>query len=579
MTIMLQAQTATIPTGSGTSSDPYQISSLENLYWVSQNTSIWSSYFAQTADIDASATASWTHGFFPIGNIVLVAENTYDLIPFTGTYNGRGHNITGFYSGFYSSEFSNDYVGFFGALSGATVDSLNLLNIHIIGSSYMGGLAGEALNGNMVRNCVVTGTIENNGNKIGGLIGYNWNNSIIQDCHTNVTISNFYDYGAQMGLLVGQNDYLSSINNCYAEGSVRGDGVIGGLVGENSNSNINNCYAVANVTGYRFGVGGLVGRNSGSIINSYCSGTVSKKTKTPSSNYDLSSWTNYTGGFVGENNSGAVSRCHASSTVNSIDTLGYVGGFAGLNFSATIDTCYTNSNLTLSGMISYVGGFIGYNNNSAEIGNCYATGTVSVEAKDSYAGSFAGVIDSTLSVISNCYAVGQINSTDAYAGGFVGLNGDSVKNCFWDTQTTGLTNGYASNIKFFDATGKTTLEMKTQSTFTNAGWDFSNVWAISSTENDGYPYLAVSKTRTGLYDTKYNTNITIYPNPASDVIHVIGIDGTATMSLWNLEGKMLFTKEVTTGETVSVNTLPNGIYLTIIKSKNIMVTKKLIIQQ
>ena len=31
--------------------------------------------------------------------------------------------------------------------------------------------------------------------------------------------------------------------------------------------------------------------------------------------------------------------------------------------------------------------------------------------------------------------------------------------------------------------------MKTESTFTNAGWDFTGIWTINSSTNNGYPYL------------------------------------------------------------------------------------------
>jgi hypothetical protein len=54
----LCAQTAIAPSGSGTSGSPYQIASLENIYWITQNSSSWSSYFQQTADIDASSSST-----------------------------------------------------------------------------------------------------------------------------------------------------------------------------------------------------------------------------------------------------------------------------------------------------------------------------------------------------------------------------------------------------------------------------------------------------------------------------------------------------------------------------------------
>ena len=56
-----------------------------------------------------------------------------------------------------------------------------------------------------------------------------------------------------------------------------------------------------------------------------------------------------------------------------------------------------------------------------------------------------------------------------------------IINCFWDTQTSGI-------ISSEGGTGKTTLEMQTQSTF--AGWDFSTPVWVMLRELEDYPRLA-----------------------------------------------------------------------------------------
>jgi hypothetical protein len=63
-----------------------------------------------------------------------------------------------------------------------------------------------------------------------------------------------------------------------------------------------------------------------------------------------------------------------------------------------------------------------------------------------------------------------------------GANVGVVTHSFWDVETSGQTTSA-------DGTGKTTSEMKTQATFTDAGWNFDDIWAIASGTNDGYPYL------------------------------------------------------------------------------------------
>lgn len=47
------AQTATAPpAGDGSSNNPYQIATWQNLYWISQNSNQWNKYYIQTANID-----------------------------------------------------------------------------------------------------------------------------------------------------------------------------------------------------------------------------------------------------------------------------------------------------------------------------------------------------------------------------------------------------------------------------------------------------------------------------------------------------------------------------------------------
>ena len=57
--IALIAQPSEQPSGSGTEGDPYQIDTLNNLYWITQNSGEWDAYYIQTANIDASSSSSW----------------------------------------------------------------------------------------------------------------------------------------------------------------------------------------------------------------------------------------------------------------------------------------------------------------------------------------------------------------------------------------------------------------------------------------------------------------------------------------------------------------------------------------
>ncbi|MEI6143338.1 MAG: hypothetical protein WCP85_28935 [Mariniphaga sp.] len=55
--VQLTAQTSIPISGSGTSCSPYQIATLDNLYWLIQKSASCSKYFSQTADIDATSAS------------------------------------------------------------------------------------------------------------------------------------------------------------------------------------------------------------------------------------------------------------------------------------------------------------------------------------------------------------------------------------------------------------------------------------------------------------------------------------------------------------------------------------------
>jgi len=92
--------------------------------------------------------------------------------------------------------------------------------------------------------------------------------------------------------------------------------------------------------------------------------------------------------------------------------------------------------------------------------------------------------------------------------------------------------------------------------------------------------MFLKSTSTGIPDIKTNNkSLTIYPNPVTDVFIASGFEGTATLNLSDINGRLLFTKEITVGETVPVNSLLNGVYIATIKSKGSTEIEKLIIHR
>ncbi len=199
---------------------------------------------------------------------------------------------------------------------------------------------------------------------------------------------------------------------------------------------------------------------------------------------DITGGYNSTGGMVGTSDGGTITACYTTGTVRGTHD---VGGLAGRAYDAAMSSCYTTC--SVSGAGNYTGGLVGANVYSAAT-CCYANGSVS---GNYCAGGLLG-FSSNYSSITNCYATGAIAGT-TYPGGLIGYDGGgTLTACFWDAETSGKTDGVGNlDPDPSGVTGKTTAEMKTLSTFTGAGWDFSATdgdpadWMMPA---NGYPRLA-----------------------------------------------------------------------------------------
>ena len=82
----------------------------------------------------------------------------------------------------------------FGYLDGATIENLFLKEVNVVGrGTDVGGLAGKANNGSVIKKCAVTGTVKGSGG-VGGLAGSTWTDSgsatRVENCFVRVTLSN-----------------------------------------------------------------------------------------------------------------------------------------------------------------------------------------------------------------------------------------------------------------------------------------------------------------------------------------------------------------------------------------------------
>ncbi|HEY6952009.1 MAG TPA: T9SS type A sorting domain-containing protein [Bacteroidota bacterium] len=257
------AQTITPPSaGDGSVGNPYQISSLANLNWISDSVNQYShfggKYFVQTQDIDASATSGGSYnggmGFSPIQQ-------------FSGNYDGQGHVVNNLFIS-NTSNLTGFDMALFGTLSGGdTIRNVGVTHANITGYDFVGALVGQTSTTSVILNCYSTGVINAAYGDGGGLVGEN--DSQIYNSYSTCTVTGGSNYS--MGGLVGFCQISSAtISNCYSTGRVTTTCPgTGGLVGNHTDGLILDCYSVSKVSTSVGTPGGLVGGDfGGSVTNS-----------------------------------------------------------------------------------------------------------------------------------------------------------------------------------------------------------------------------------------------------------------------------------------------------------------------
>ena len=169
-----EAPVAVAPSGAGTEADPYLIANMNNLYWLSQTSSVWSKHFLQTADINASGTSLLDSG----AGIATIGGSTI----FSGTYDGGGRLI----DGLTINRLSTDAVGMFGQTSNAVIKNLGLKNVNVKGKKSVGGLVGRAYS-STITGCYVTGSVTSTGWMVGGIVGQSYG-STVSNCYNTANV-------------------------------------------------------------------------------------------------------------------------------------------------------------------------------------------------------------------------------------------------------------------------------------------------------------------------------------------------------------------------------------------------------
>lgn len=271
---LISAQPALAMTGEGTSANPYEIATADDLRafaslvnGTDNKTAQPNAWAVLAADIDLNPGASydpttdqWTdkdgsaveegslNEWTPIGSF----NNT-----FTGTFDGNEKTISGLYI---NSTDRNETTGLFGYVgSGGKVTRLTVEGAVTV-SADVGGVVGN--NKGTVSDCInkVKVTASGNSALIGGVVGIN-NGGTVSGC-TNTGTVTATGSNAVAGGVMGVN--LNTVNSCYNTGAVTGT-TAGGVVGANSygstSGTVNGCYFLVGTAASG------VGDNSGTITN------------------------------------------------------------------------------------------------------------------------------------------------------------------------------------------------------------------------------------------------------------------------------------------------------------------------
>lgn len=305
--------------GSGTESDPFQVSKPEHLdnmrYCLDK-------HFIQTADIDLSNYISGkSAGWNPIGS---------PEYGFNGYFNGNNYSI----NGLLINSWLSNYAGLFGFVSGGKITNLIIADSDIKGNNYIGIVAGYIKN-TVLKEIDVSGKLAGTNFFAGGITG-KIDNAVISEAQSSAVIGGYVRCGGLAGYaknstisrssglgniyceeaaggLIGENDN-SEISESYTTGSVAGNYFVGGFIGLLDDGIIENCYSLASVDGYQ-GVGGFLGDESQNITSlirqCYCAGAVTGTG-------------NYVGGF-----SGSMNIDVSSSSYWDTEASGQAEGFAG----------------------------------------------------------------------------------------------------------------------------------------------------------------------------------------------------------------------------------------------------------
>lgn len=360
--------------------------------------------------------------------------------PFTGTFVGR-QKADGSWpviKNVYITSSDTSSIGFFGAISNATIQNIAIENIyydtalHQNVTAWVGGLAGVVTN-SVVHNVTITTP------------GYE---SAVSDASVGIE-TNANVVGGMFGLVRTIGSGTTKISSCYVQNNlVLSDNVYSKLLQSGT------------VTTYAGGFAGEI-RGNTSITDSMATGAlVINYTDTQSAEMQAkyaSEIEHVVGGFAAMISGIKVSEaaCVSAVKISLENVLSHTraGGFAGIISGTTLTKVDSHSDVTLSlggitdSKVLHVGGLVGEQRAGAKISGFVSAGDISLR------GTYS--VDTTSTTATNHSVAGVV--ADMATGTMV-ASGYSLTSIYNDTMFTALDMGFGGKVSGVSATGSVKVD-------------------------------------------------------------------------------------------------------------------------
>jgi hypothetical protein len=297
----------------------YNISTLDELRWISENEEAWSLNYELDNDIYCQPTRIWndSSGWMPIAK-------------FSGVFEGYGFSLIGLYI----NRPQTNNIGFINHIyQNGIIRNLNIIDADVCGCSYTGTIA--AKNMGIIQNCSVVGKIKGK-DYVGGVSGLN--QGTISGCDIDAAING----QKWIGGVTGENK--GNCIECNVRADIKGRDYVGGVGGKSTHF-ISNSSSKSLIKGGEY-VGGLVGYNEGDILNS-------------SSDSEIKAVV-CAGGLLGYHKSNLILNCYSH---GAIFGFGTTGGLIGDMNGGSLACSYSTTKI-LYRYGTEIGGLIGHAVNS-----------------------------------------------------------------------------------------------------------------------------------------------------------------------------------------------------------------------